>query len=172
MIATIMDACEAAAAEPLRGITVDGQIQPNLFSIDASGVSSGPILDAAQALLGLLDSTQKAAISFPLDAQERRMWFNIHPNIFHHGLLLEDASAAHLLWRSHPTGRALQPSRTRPPRRSHAGRRWVGEHDPFFTVEQGQRTADAAGGRLRLFGGRATSFRTSGRQRSLRRSRS
>ena len=94
MFKPLMDACEAAAAEPLRGITLDGQIQPNLFSIEASGASTGPILDAAKSLLGLLDSTPKAAVSFPLDAQERRTWFNIHPNIFRHGLLLEAASAA------------------------------------------------------------------------------
>ena len=26
---------------------------------------------------------------FPLDAEERRRWINVHPNVFRHGILLE-----------------------------------------------------------------------------------
>ena len=31
---------------------------------------------------------------FPLDAEQRRMWLNIHPFVFRHGVMLEDLSPA------------------------------------------------------------------------------
>jgi len=92
MLKGLTDALVATVAEPLAGITTEGTVRPGLFSLGPTGVSTGPILDAVQALWGQLDAAQRARIALPLDADEKRMWFNIHPNVFRHGLLLEDLS--------------------------------------------------------------------------------
>jgi len=86
----VLDAALASAAEPLVGISTDGNIRRGLFPLRATGVSTAPILDAAQSFLSLLDAKQRAKVVFDLEADERRLWFNIHPNVFRHGLILED----------------------------------------------------------------------------------
>ena len=79
----------AAAAAPLRGISSSGAVEPGLFELGGT-TSTRSILDAAGELLGSLDADQRDRLTFPLDAPEKRLWFNIHPNVFRHGLLLED----------------------------------------------------------------------------------
>ena len=80
--------------EPLAGVTTDGVIRKGLFSLSPSGVSTGPIIDAALAFVAALDPEQKRRLVFPIDAVERRTWLNIHPFVFRHGLMLEDLEPA------------------------------------------------------------------------------
>jgi hypothetical protein len=86
----LIDERAAAMAEPLTGLTTDGTIREGLFSLDASGASTAPVTEAAQAFVGALDADRRSRAVFPLDADERRLWLNIHPYVFRHGVMLED----------------------------------------------------------------------------------
>jgi Protein of unknown function (DUF3500) len=86
----MFDAAAAALARPLVGISSDGNVRPGLFPLRATGVATAPILDAAQGFLAALDTAQRAKVVLDAEADERRMWFNIHPNVYRHGLMLED----------------------------------------------------------------------------------
>lgn len=90
----MLDAAAASIAAPLVGITTDGRVRRGLFPLRATGVTAAPILEAAQGFLAALDPAQRAKVVFDLEADERRMWFNIHPYFFRHGLMLEDLTPA------------------------------------------------------------------------------
>ncbi|MDH4146020.1 MAG: DUF3500 domain-containing protein [Acidimicrobiia bacterium] len=94
MLDALAASCRSLAGEALRGISIDGQPRRGLFRLDGAGASTAPIFEAAQRFVDQLDPAQRARLVFPLDADERRYWFNIHPNVFRHGLLLEDLSPA------------------------------------------------------------------------------
>lgn len=68
----------AALAEAFRGITTDGTVQPGLFPIRASGVSTEPVQKAAAAFLAALTPEQKGRTLFPVDDIEWRKWMNVH----------------------------------------------------------------------------------------------
>jgi hypothetical protein len=78
-----------AVQRPLQGLTSDGTLRPGLFCLRSTGVSTAPIIDAASHFLGALSTEQRQRAVFPLDAEERRMWLNIHPFVFRHGVMLE-----------------------------------------------------------------------------------
>lgn len=86
----MLDRAVKLTSEPLAGISTDGRIRRGLFPLRATGVSTAPILDAAQSFLATLDAKQREKVLLDLEAEERRLWFNIHPNFFRHGLILED----------------------------------------------------------------------------------
>ena len=68
----------AALAEPFRGITTNGTVQPGLFRIQSTGVSTEPVKTAAVAFLSALTPEQRAKTTFPVDDPEWRKWMNIH----------------------------------------------------------------------------------------------
>jgi hypothetical protein len=90
----LIDERAAGLAEPLTGISTDGTIQEGLFGLQATGVSTEPISEAAQAFLAALDADRRARAVFPVDAEQRRTWFNVHPYVFRHGVMLEDLPQA------------------------------------------------------------------------------
>src|SRR5436305_1306330 len=65
-------------AEPFKGITAGGSVQPGLFEIRATGVSTEPVRKAAEALLAALTPEQRAKSTFPVDDPEWRKWMNQH----------------------------------------------------------------------------------------------
>jgi hypothetical protein len=65
-------------AQPFKGITRDGQVQPGLFAIRSTGVSTEPVRKAAAAFLGALSAEQRAKTVFPVDDDEWRKWMNQH----------------------------------------------------------------------------------------------
>lgn len=65
-------------AEPFKGITIDGNIQPGLFKLESTGVSTESVRSAAVAFLESLDDDQKAQVTFPVDDDEWRKWMNQH----------------------------------------------------------------------------------------------
>jgi hypothetical protein len=67
-----------ALSEPFRGVTTDGRVQPGLFGIESTGVSTAPVKVAAEAFLAGLTAAQKRAVSFPVDDDEWRKWANVH----------------------------------------------------------------------------------------------
>lgn len=65
-------------AEPFRGITAQGAVEPGLFPVRSTGVSTGPVRDAARAFLAALTPAQRAKTVFPVDDPEWRKWMNQH----------------------------------------------------------------------------------------------
>jgi hypothetical protein len=65
-------------AEPFRGITAQGAVEPGLFPIKATGVSTAPVREAATAFLAALTAEQRAKTKFPVDDPEWRKWMNQH----------------------------------------------------------------------------------------------
>jgi Protein of unknown function (DUF3500) len=65
-------------AEPFKGVTADGKVVANLFAITSSGVSTGPVKQAAEAFLAALTAAQRDKTTFALDDDEWRKWMNQH----------------------------------------------------------------------------------------------
>lgn len=65
-------------AEPFKGITASGQIEPGLFPIQSTGVSTAPVRTAAEKFLASLSPVQRARTMFPVDDPEWRKWMNQH----------------------------------------------------------------------------------------------
>jgi hypothetical protein len=84
----------AAAAEPFKGITSDGNVIPGLFGIQKTGVSTQSIREAAEAFLGSLNAEQRAKTLFAVDTDQWRKWSNIHPTLMRHGTPLFEMSDA------------------------------------------------------------------------------
>ena len=78
--------------EPFRGITSGGSVAPDLFPLRPTGVSTQPIVDAANAFLASLDAGQRKAVGFAVDSEVWRHWSNIHRNLMRHGLCLVELS--------------------------------------------------------------------------------
>ena len=63
-------------AEPFKGITTNGQIEPGLFAIRSTGVSTEPVRKAAATFLAGLTRQQRAKTLFAVDDPEWRKWMN------------------------------------------------------------------------------------------------
>jgi hypothetical protein len=59
-----------------QGVTANGLIEPGLFAIRSTGVSTAPIRHAAEAFLGVLTQARRDKTLFPVDDPERRKWMN------------------------------------------------------------------------------------------------
>lgn len=81
---------ERLVQEPFSGITSDGTIVPGLYPLRATGVSTEPIRHAAIEFLEALDPSQRRQVSFVITSDAWRRWWNIHPFLMRHGLLLDD----------------------------------------------------------------------------------
>ena len=69
---------EASLAQPFVGITSGGKVEPGLFKIESTGVSTKPVIDAANALLDKLSDEQVSRTMYPVDHIEWRSWDNRH----------------------------------------------------------------------------------------------
>lgn len=65
-------------SEPFRGVASGGQIEPGLFKIESTGVTTEPVVEAAKKLLAGLSEQQRERTIFPVDDLEWRMWDNRH----------------------------------------------------------------------------------------------
>ncbi len=72
------DAERQGLAEPFKGITTNGTIQPGLFQIAPTGVSTEPVRIAAEKFIASLSSVQLARTIFPVDGLQWRRWMNQH----------------------------------------------------------------------------------------------
>ena len=68
----------AGLAEPFKGITTNGQVQPGLYAVRSTGVSTTPVRRAADAFLAALTPEQRTRTVFPVDDAEWRKWMNPH----------------------------------------------------------------------------------------------
>jgi Protein of unknown function (DUF3500) len=66
----------AGLAEPFKGVTSNGQVEPNLFAIRSTGVSTAPIREAAERFIASLTEAQRTATIFATDDVEWRRWMN------------------------------------------------------------------------------------------------
>jgi hypothetical protein len=64
--------------EPFKGITRTGTVEPGLFAIRSTGVSTEPVRAAAAAFLGALTPDQRGRTVFAIDDGEWRKWMNQH----------------------------------------------------------------------------------------------
>ena len=64
--------------EPFEGVTTNGQIEPGLFGIHSTGVSTKPVVEAARAFLSSLSKEQLDHTSYAVDDAEWRKWMNQH----------------------------------------------------------------------------------------------
>ncbi len=69
---------DSSLAQPYRGIVAGGEIEKGLFKIESTGVSTQPVVDAAQAFLDGLTDQQRNRTTFPVDDSEWRKWDNRH----------------------------------------------------------------------------------------------
>ena len=65
-------------AEPFKGISTDGRLQPDLFGIKSTGVSTEPVRKAAESFLAGLTAEQRGRTTFALGDDEWRKWMNQH----------------------------------------------------------------------------------------------
>jgi fructose-1,6-bisphosphatase/inositol monophosphatase family enzyme len=92
-VLNIVDERIAHLMHPFVGVTTNGTLLTGLRSLDdAPHVSTQPITDAALAFLQVLTPDQRRRAMFAIDAEEWRMWINVHMNHFRHGVLIEDLS--------------------------------------------------------------------------------
>src|SRR6476646_2040813 len=63
-------------ATPFKGITAKGQIEPGLFAIRSTGVSTEPVRKAAEAFLASISKAQRDKSTFGVDDPEWRKWMN------------------------------------------------------------------------------------------------
>jgi hypothetical protein len=82
----------AAAATPFKGITNDGSVIADLFSLQKTGISTQSIRQAAEAFLASLSPEQRDRTLFPVDSDQWRKWSNIHPTLLRHGTPLFEMS--------------------------------------------------------------------------------
>ena len=65
-------------AQPFKGVTTNGTVQPGLFEIRSTGISTGPVRTAADAFLTSLTADLRQRTLFPIEAEEWRKWANQH----------------------------------------------------------------------------------------------
>ena len=63
-------------ADPFKGITTNGQLEPGLFGIRSTGVSTEPVRRAAETFLAALTPAQRGKTTFAVDDPEWRKWMN------------------------------------------------------------------------------------------------
>jgi hypothetical protein len=93
VIEGLMAVVQQSLTVPVRGITSDGAVTPGVFPATAGRTSTGAIREAAAAFLGSLNATDAQSAQFPVDAEQWRTWFNIHPYVLRHGVMLANLSA-------------------------------------------------------------------------------
>ncbi len=68
----------AGLADSFVGITTDGTPEAGLFGIRSTGVSTAPVVTAAQGFLAALSEEQRGRTLHPVDDPEWRKWMNQH----------------------------------------------------------------------------------------------
>jgi hypothetical protein len=63
-------------SEPFRGITAEGALQPGLFPVRPTGVSTESVRRAAERFLSSLNAEQRNRTLVPVDSLEWRKWMN------------------------------------------------------------------------------------------------
>jgi hypothetical protein len=67
-----------AVLEPFKGVTTEGIPQPGLFALESTGVTTKPVVEAADAFLASLTPEQRKNTTFAVESDEWRRWTNTH----------------------------------------------------------------------------------------------
>jgi hypothetical protein len=86
----IFDGVAAAAQEPFRGLTSDGDVVDGLFALGSTGIDTTPVVRAAEAFLEELSDAQRRRTLYAADTDEVRRWTNAYPMWEPHGVLLDE----------------------------------------------------------------------------------
>ncbi|KAJ5643520.1 uncharacterized protein N7484_006027 [Penicillium longicatenatum] len=78
--------------EPFKGVTTDGRVRPDLFTLQDEDVPIQHIVDTTQTFLGLLDDKQKEAVSYHIDSPQWRTWSNPEFLLAHKGVRLDEVT--------------------------------------------------------------------------------
>jgi hypothetical protein len=65
-------------ADPFKGLTTNGSVEPGLFGIHSTGVATTPVRNAAERFLTGLSQAQRDKALFAVDDPEWRKWMNQH----------------------------------------------------------------------------------------------
>ena len=76
--------------EPFKGVTNDGRVRPDLFTLRDEGMPIAAIAASADALLAQLTPPQLAALTYHIDSPEWRSWSNPEFLLSHKGLRLDE----------------------------------------------------------------------------------
>ncbi len=102
-------------AEPFRGISTNGAVQPGLYSLRSTGVSTEPVRRAASAFLAALDPAKRKRTTFPVDDVEWRKWMNqdfyVRQGVSFQEMSESEREAAFGLMRASLSAKGLQLSR-------------------------------------------------------------
>ncbi|KAL4771501.1 hypothetical protein BDW60DRAFT_217345 [Aspergillus nidulans var. acristatus] len=80
------------AQEPFKGVTTDGNVRPNLFTLQDEQVPIDTIVLATKHLLSLLSPDQQKTLSYHIDSPEWRTWSNPEFLLSHKGLRLDEVT--------------------------------------------------------------------------------
>jgi arylsulfatase A-like enzyme len=67
-----------ALSKPFVGITADGKVESGVFSMEATGVTTAPVVKAAEAFLDGLTEAQRKKTRYAVDSDEWRKWASQH----------------------------------------------------------------------------------------------
>ncbi|KAL4871711.1 hypothetical protein BDV12DRAFT_194171 [Aspergillus spectabilis] len=78
------------AQEPFKGVTTDGNVRQNLYTLQDEQIPIDTIVSATNNLLSLLTPTQKQRLNYHIDSPEWRTWSNPEFLLSNKGLRLDD----------------------------------------------------------------------------------
>jgi len=79
--------------EPFRGITTDGHVVPDLYTLADEGAPTGAMMEAARAVLNVASDEERARLCHAIDAPQWRMWSNPELYFDRFGLRLDELGA-------------------------------------------------------------------------------
>jgi hypothetical protein len=89
-----LEHAKVAIEEDLTGIIAGGARLDGLFPVVKTGVSTEPVMDAANAFRATLSREQWGEVNFGIDDSAWRSWHNIHVFLMRHGLMLHGLAPA------------------------------------------------------------------------------
>jgi hypothetical protein len=88
----VFDEFDQAATQPFVGLTSNGEVVPGLYPLQNTGISTAPIVDAANRYLSLLDAEQREQAVRPVNSPAWRAWINAFAPRPPTGVLLDAAT--------------------------------------------------------------------------------
>jgi hypothetical protein len=88
----IIEAWQVLSQQPFVGITSNGTLMPNLYTLQPNGAPTHGMVEAAIHLLAVVSPQERDTLCYPIDARERRLWNNTELVLHAIGLRLEEVS--------------------------------------------------------------------------------
>ncbi|KAK3496662.1 uncharacterized protein B0T23DRAFT_331679 [Neurospora hispaniola] len=80
--------------DPFKGVTNDGTVRPNLFTLQDEGMPIDSIVSATTNLLSLLSPQQRSAVTYHIDSPEWRTWSNPEFLLSNKGIRLDEVHSS------------------------------------------------------------------------------